>query len=442
MLARTEGNQILALQRVGIRHLGALRVDGGVVVPDFEVQVRAGRTAGRADIANDVALVDVLARMNRDGRHVAVTGFPILVVGDAYPAAVTAPPFGVFDDTIAGGLDRRTDRRGEVDAGMHLHEAEDRVETHAEGRRHARAQNRRGHQEAADILAVFVVILDVAGAARLVRIETVGAGLGLDFGVQQIAGFDGAAAFGDFTVENQLEGVAGLDVAFEVELVREQLNDLIGQRLRGAQGGGRGIERAVDRADGDAAFIAYRFLKRAQTHGAVARSGQCQLLGGAGPQGQAQKLRGLVRTVDRMGNSGLQRHAGLDGLDIEGLRQKGNGGLGLGRRDTGAGHGIGQAFAGLQRNRHINGLVVTRTRGSFGIGLRFQRHGGGRIHRGDGARHGLQHPPQQSPDRQCCRRYEYHRRQSDRLAAGIELSHGTRITSCVQSVAGRSGQRL
>src|SRR5476651_2846998 len=83
-----------------------------------EVQMRTGRAAGRADVADDVALVDGGARRHarRDARHVGVQRLETVGVRDLHRAAVVVIPVGMVHDAVGGGMDRLADFAFEVDA--------------------------------------------------------------------------------------------------------------------------------------------------------------------------------------------------------------------------------------------------------------------------------------------------------------------------------------
>src|SRR5260221_6716544 len=82
------------------------------------MQVRAGRAATRADIADDLALVDVGARGEADGevRHVRVKRFEIVGVADLHRAAIVEIPADMVYDAVAGREDRLAGLALEVDA--------------------------------------------------------------------------------------------------------------------------------------------------------------------------------------------------------------------------------------------------------------------------------------------------------------------------------------
>ena len=104
-------------QIVGRLHEGD-RVDRAAVDPDFIVQVAAGRTAGRAHLADQLAARHALAGGDDDRRQVAVTGFDAAAMIDLDEIAVAAAvEAGGRDDAVGGRIDRRSERTGKIDAG-------------------------------------------------------------------------------------------------------------------------------------------------------------------------------------------------------------------------------------------------------------------------------------------------------------------------------------
>ena len=58
------------------------RIDGAAVDPDFVMEVTAGRAAGRAHVADQLAASNALARADEDPRQVAVAGFDAATMVD------------------------------------------------------------------------------------------------------------------------------------------------------------------------------------------------------------------------------------------------------------------------------------------------------------------------------------------------------------------------
>src|SRR5215475_5803442 len=83
-----------------------LRVDGIAVDAGFIVQGRAGRTTGRADLADDLADLDALSDLYVDLGEMAVAGREAVAVIDLDHAAVAAAP-ARFGDRSGGGCVHR-----------------------------------------------------------------------------------------------------------------------------------------------------------------------------------------------------------------------------------------------------------------------------------------------------------------------------------------------
>src|SRR5690606_32207671 len=56
-----ERGQEIGLEDAAPRQPDAQRIDGRIVHPDLEVEMRSGRQAGRSDIADDLPLADTYA---------------------------------------------------------------------------------------------------------------------------------------------------------------------------------------------------------------------------------------------------------------------------------------------------------------------------------------------------------------------------------------------
>src|SRR4051794_13038474 len=77
-----------------------LRIDRFAIDAGFVVQMRSGRAAGRADPADGLADLDLLADLHFDLRHVTVAGREAIAVIDLDHLAVAAVPAGGFDDAV------------------------------------------------------------------------------------------------------------------------------------------------------------------------------------------------------------------------------------------------------------------------------------------------------------------------------------------------------
>ena len=328
------------------RALGRLHTDGVhplSVSPDLVVQVRSGREAGGAHEGHHLALVDMSPRPDAGGiaRDMAVAGVPAAGVTDAQPVAVAAPGSGLGHDPVSGGQDRRAPAGAEVHALVRAGIAQDRMMAQAEQRGDPRAVDRSLQQEAFDILSEFVVELDVASAREAIELYAP------DLGVLQVSGLDRAAGLGDLAVEHQLEVVARLQVALEVDLVGEQLGDLGRDLRRGPDPLRALVERAFDGALGHGGLVAQLFVQFAQAQRPVEGAGQGDRAGGTGAQGQADQP-GLARVGRRRRDRRLDQHAGLQMGGVHGLGQHRDRELGLGRADARPAHGAFQGLAALQ----------------------------------------------------------------------------------------------
>ena len=167
-----ELGELAAAELQPARHLDGHRVDEVRVDQDLEVAMRAGRQAGRADIADDLALLHGDAGRDAGGiaRHVAIGGGEAVGVADADVIAVAAFAADLLHGAVAGGEDRRAGGRGPVDAGMHAQIFEQRMAAVAEAGGEAAAFDRIAHQELLGAVALLVVIVDhVVGGAEAVE---------------------------------------------------------------------------------------------------------------------------------------------------------------------------------------------------------------------------------------------------------------------------------
>src|SRR5262249_49504184 len=108
----------------------SLAIDTGLVV-----QVRAGRAAGRADLADDLADLHVLTDLDQDRREVAVARREAVAVIDLDHATVATRPSGRRHRAVRGDAHRIAGRRAEIEAGVHGGPAEERIGAHAKARR-------------------------------------------------------------------------------------------------------------------------------------------------------------------------------------------------------------------------------------------------------------------------------------------------------------------
>ena len=173
----------------------------------------------------------------------AVGGAVVAVVAQADVVAVAVVPAGELHHAVAGGEDRRARRRGEVDALVHAGVAEDRVEPHAERRGDAGPVDGRAEQRLAQRPALAV---EIAGAP-VAPLEAVGLDppvLQLERGVGHPLAADELATVVHGPLQHDLEPVAGLEVALEVDVPAQHL-DQLAQRLPRQAGPARGVVEAI-----------------------------------------------------------------------------------------------------------------------------------------------------------------------------------------------------
>src|SRR5438309_7314803 len=135
-------------------HAGAeefLRIDGVAVDAGLVVQMRAGRAAGGADLADHLAGPHALADGDVDRREMAVAGDETVTVVDLDHLAIAALPTRDRDLAVSSDAHRVADRRLQIEAGMHGGRLDERVHAHAEARgRIEVAGERLAHRHAAE----------------------------------------------------------------------------------------------------------------------------------------------------------------------------------------------------------------------------------------------------------------------------------------------------
>src|SRR5687767_8796252 len=119
-------------ENIGRKLQERTRIDRLAVQPNFEVQVRAGGTAGAADRADQLAGPDRLAGFGAECRHVRVSRPQAIAVIDLDAIAVTGPAADEGHPAVGGGIDRRPGRAFEIEPGMEGRAAGKRVGAVAE----------------------------------------------------------------------------------------------------------------------------------------------------------------------------------------------------------------------------------------------------------------------------------------------------------------------
>ena len=101
--------------------------DGVAIAPHFVVQMRAGRAAAAADLADDGAGRDVLADLHVDPAQMCVARRKSVAMIDLDHAAVAAVPARLRNDAWRRGMGAGAERRAKVDARMQRRGAEQRI---------------------------------------------------------------------------------------------------------------------------------------------------------------------------------------------------------------------------------------------------------------------------------------------------------------------------
>ncbi len=218
------------------------------------MQVRPGGPAGHADVADLLALVDVLAAPDADLAQVRVDGHAAVGVLHLDHVAVAVLLAGERHDAVADDVDGGADGCAVVDALVALPFLEDRVEAHREARGDARERERAGQEGA------------VLAAAVEVEVRALAAGIGEPHrrirmaGVDELGGQHAAGALvprhrlavGGERLVDHAEGVAPAQFAMEVDVGGEHVGHLRGDRIGHVGVVRRREQRRADGAAGQA----------------------------------------------------------------------------------------------------------------------------------------------------------------------------------------------
>src|SRR5579872_3536276 len=93
-------------------------IDRGIVDADFVVDVRAGGASGDADVADDLAFIDVLASRHDEAGHVSRERLEAVSVIDHDSVAVSIFRLRGMNDAITSRMNRRSGGSGNIDSGM------------------------------------------------------------------------------------------------------------------------------------------------------------------------------------------------------------------------------------------------------------------------------------------------------------------------------------
>src|SRR5689334_8809118 len=96
------------------------------------MQMRAGRAARGADLAENLSAPDLLADLDLDLGHVAVAGHQPVAVVDLDHLAIAAAPACNSHRAAGSGVNGIADLGAEIEAGMHGGPAQERIDPHAE----------------------------------------------------------------------------------------------------------------------------------------------------------------------------------------------------------------------------------------------------------------------------------------------------------------------
>src|SRR5882672_688058 len=116
-------------------HAGAqefLGIDRVAVDPGFVVQMRTGRSAGRADGADHLSDLDLIANLDADLRQMSVTGRQAVAVIDFDHAAVAASPSRRDHFSVRGRPHRVAHGGAEIEPGVHGGAAEEWIAADSE----------------------------------------------------------------------------------------------------------------------------------------------------------------------------------------------------------------------------------------------------------------------------------------------------------------------
>ena len=110
----------------------ARRILRNALEAHFEVQMRPGRTPGRADFGNFLRALNDVAGLDVQCRSVGVAGDDVAAMIDFHHVAELVMPLGGQHHAPCCSHDRRTGLGNEVDAFVRRVLASDRVNPHAE----------------------------------------------------------------------------------------------------------------------------------------------------------------------------------------------------------------------------------------------------------------------------------------------------------------------
>ncbi len=205
----------------------------------------------------------------------------------------------------------------------------------------------------------------------------------------------------------------------------EQLAGAAHHGRGGAQFAGAGGQRALNLVVGDDGFLGHLLVQRAQAKRAVEAARYGQLASRASPHGQADQA-GVAHAAARLGHGGFKLQAGAQVLEVKGAGDGVGHGAGFFGADAGAAHGLFERLAAT--NLHGNGFggghAGRSGGGGVGLGLKkfdlFRRQRWNLL-----GLHLFKPSTRQQGDADGGAGGQQVRRKPNRLAAWIELSHGS-----------------
>src|SRR3546814_14365342 len=109
------------------------------------MEVRAGRKAGRADIADNFPLLHTVATVGGDPAHMGIARHQAALMLDADLLAIAAGPPRANDASIGGCEDRRAVAGADIHAPVHEGGNQDRMAAIPDGRSHTAWEWAREH---------------------------------------------------------------------------------------------------------------------------------------------------------------------------------------------------------------------------------------------------------------------------------------------------------
>ena len=215
------------------------------------MQVRPGRSAGRADIPNYLPLRDRLSHRQpfREGIEMHVLRFHAFAVVELDQIARAARHGAKGDRRIAGCVDRGSGRRSEVHAAMFLLHLGNRVRAVSEFGCDPRPVDRGLHQPAHVARSGFVVPLRIAIVGRDERIIAARLGRRRKRYSEELRSAEHPAGIGHALFVGGGKFRADPDFRLEVVVERENLGEFADETVRHPRGNRRNVECVVlDRA--------------------------------------------------------------------------------------------------------------------------------------------------------------------------------------------------